>query len=169
MNIFDGPRGESLFDRPLIGFFRHNPLPELFRKVERLDDDRFLAVLSALAVERQLDRCLDAFLPAYERLTEVEGVFGFSMKVRLLKAFNFVPHLVLSATDLIREVRNKFAHDLDVASFDDLPEKLQNRLRNVRASIYARFGRAETLPKDSLKSEFRALAFFSIASPAIYP
>ena len=161
MNIFDGPEGESLFNRPLLRLFRDNPLHELFQQSRRIDDDRFIAVLSALAVENRLDACLDAFLSRYPKLSESQD-FGFSAKIRLMQALNFVPTLLLAASDLMRRVRNEFAHRLDREKFNDLPDDLRDKLCNVRASIYSRFGPEQTKPKQTLREEFEALAFFAI-------
>jgi hypothetical protein len=167
MSIFDGPLGESLFEKPVSRLFRHNPLPELFAKVEKLDDDRLVAVVTALIVEDRLDACLGSFLPRYSKLLDTQDS-TLANKIRLMQALDFVPRLLLSASDLIRSIRNEFAHNLERETFAALPQSLQQKLVNLRAEIYSRFNHEERQPKDSLRAEFKALAFFAIAGLDTY-
>jgi hypothetical protein len=167
MNIFDGPLGESLFEKPVLRLFRHNPLPEFFAKAEKIDDDRFVAVVTALIVEDRLDACLGSFLPRYSILLKTQD-FTLANKIRLMQALDFVPRLLLSASDLIRSIRNEFAHNLEQETFAALSQALQKKLVSLRAEIYSRFGKEERQPKDSLRAEFKALAFFAIAGLDTY-
>src|ERR1700687_1436110 len=85
MGLFSGKKGETIFSEPLLTFFRHNPLPELFQQTEGLKDDRLLAIVTALIVEDRIDAVLGSFLPRYVRLTE-KTEFTFSMKIALVEA-----------------------------------------------------------------------------------
>jgi hypothetical protein len=148
-------------------YFRHNPLPELFTKTEGLSDDRLLALVTALIVEGRLDATLSSFLPRYARLTDASD-FTFSLKIALLESLAFVPPQVCSAADLLRKVRNEFAHNLDISSFDQLKPKLRSEICNLRASVYGVFGSDERKPKDTFLAEFKALAFFCIVGLDAY-
>src|ERR1700722_9432227 len=104
--LFSGVEGESLFSEPLMILFRENPLPELFRKVQHLQDDRLLAIVTALVVEDRIDAALKSFLPRYARLTE-KGDYTFSMKISLMEALGMIPPRLLSAATLLRQIRNE--------------------------------------------------------------
>jgi hypothetical protein len=62
-------------------FFRHNPLPALFQKTEALDDDRLLAIVTALVLETRVDEAARAIAPRYARLGEADQ-FTFSLKLQ---------------------------------------------------------------------------------------
>src|SRR5260370_4607560 len=106
MALVDGPAGDSLFSQPAHLHFRHNPLPDLFKKTEGLNDDRLFAIVTALVVEDRLDVLLAAFLPRYKRLTDAADC-TFSVKIALLEAVAFIPTKIAGAATLIRQIRNE--------------------------------------------------------------
>jgi hypothetical protein len=148
-------------------YFRENPLPELFRKTEDLKDDRLLAIVTALIVEDRLDTALDSFLPRYARLTGAMD-FTFSMKIALMEALALVPPRILSAADLIRKIRNEFAHHLDLDAFSGLKPKFITDVINLRANVYGVFGVDERKPEATFLEEYKSLAFFCIVGLDAY-
>ena len=167
MGLFSGKKGETIFSEPLLTFFRHNPLPELFQQTEGLKDDRLLAIVTALIVEDRIDAVLGSFLPRYVRLTE-KTEFTFSMKIALVEALGQIPPNILAAASVIRKIRNEFAHHLEIKAFTELKITLVSDLRNHRAAVYGVFGETGQKPKPSLLEEYKALAFFCIAGLDAY-
>lgn len=167
MGLFSGIKGESLFDEPLLRYFRHNPLPALFSKTAGLKDDRLLALVTALIVEDRLDAALSSFLPRYRRLTSASD-FTFSMKIALAEALAQIPPKILSAATVIRKIRNEFAHHLEIESFSGLKADLTADLKNLRAAVYGVFGADQRKPLPSLPEEYKALAFVCIAGLDAY-
>jgi hypothetical protein len=166
-SFFSGQEGESLFHEPLLRFFRHNPLPDLFSKTAGLTDDRLLAIVTALVVEQGVDVLLGSFLPGYKHLAE-ERDFTISLKIGLAKALGFIPPRILRAATMIRKIRNEFAHDLDIGSFAQLKEDLIRDLTRLRIEIYRHSGADQTKPEPSLVEEYSAIAFFCIAGLDAY-
>ncbi|WP_143393977.1 hypothetical protein [Fimbriiglobus ruber] len=162
--LIEGPPGESLFHQPMSDYFRHNELPELFKKIEGMNDDRLLSIVTALIIEERLDKMLALFFPRYAVYNDVPE-FSFSMKIRLLEATNFVPHLITAAAHCIRVIRNEFAHNLLKASFEEINPKIQSRLRGIVHAAYAVLeqptidSETEVLP---LGVAYRRLSFFCI-------
>lgn len=167
MGLISGKKGESLFHEPLLRYFRENPLPELFRKTADLKDDRLLAIVTALIVEDRLDKALNSFLPRYARLIAAAG-FTFSMKIALMEALALVPPRILGAADLIRKVRNEFAHHLDLDSFSGLESKFITGVGKLRADVYGVFGADQRKSKSTFIEEYKALAFFCIVGLDAY-
>src|SRR5260370_40044616 len=89
--LFSGHKGELLFTEPLLIYFTHNPLPELFLKIQGMNDDRLLAITTALIVEERLDALLSSFLPRYPRLKKKADDFTFAMKISLAEALALIP------------------------------------------------------------------------------
>ncbi len=168
MGLISGPKGEALFAEPLMRYFRSNPLPDLFKKTEGLADDRLLALVTALIVENRLDVLNRAFLPRYDRLADAKNEFTFSLKTRLAETLAMVPTRILTAAHIIRGIRNDFAHNLDLERFDQLDSKLLRKLTGLRSEVYGQFGPEDLKPKESLKAEFSALAFFCIVGLEAY-
>jgi hypothetical protein len=162
IGLFDRRDGDSLFATPILALFRKNPLPELLQKALKVDDDRFEAVVTALVVENRIDACHEAFLPRYKQLGDN---FGFLAKIRLMEALNFVPQHLLTSADLIRRVRNKFAHRLDIEQFDTLPAELKTELIRIHSNFRPGIILKE---EQSLRSRFKQLASLTIAGLDAY-
>jgi hypothetical protein len=167
MGLFSGVKGESLFCEPLLRYFRHNPLPALFGKTAGLQDDRLLALITALIVEDRVDAALRSFLPRYQRLIKYSE-FTFSMKIAVAEALGQIPPKILSAATVVRKIRNAFAHNLEIESLNALKADLIADLRNLRAAVYGVLGADQKRPLPSLLEEYKALAFFCIAGLDAY-
>lgn len=163
MGLISGKPGDSLFSEGIFRHFKHNPLPDLFKKTEELNDDRLLALVTALIVESLLDELHRAFLPKYNNQLKKANEFTFSLKISLAEALNLIPPEILRAAHIIRAIRNAFAHNLDVNTFTALPTNLTNRLCQLRSDVYRQFGKEDANPLGSLREEYKALAFFCIA------
>jgi hypothetical protein len=89
------------------------------KRIFQMDDDRLLALVSALLVEEAIDTLLRELMPGYGKLLENIG-FTFSLKIDVLRALHLVPFRLIANADLIRKLRNEFAHYLEVDSFSSL-------------------------------------------------
>jgi hypothetical protein len=167
MTLWWGKEGESLFTKPLFRFFAENPLPELYRKTGSLNDDRLLAIVTALIVEDRIDAALGSFLPRYRKLAENTD-FTFSMKIALCEALGQIPPSILSAANTLRKIRNEFAHNLDITSFDGIKDSLMKALITLRANVYGAVTDSLREPKSSLVEEYKAVAFFCISGLEAY-
>lgn len=85
-------------------------------------DDRTIAILGGTFLEMVLEHILWAFLPEDEK--EVEKIMqfnqplgSFSNKITMVYCLGLVDKMIKDDLNLIRKVRNEFAHDL-YASFD---------------------------------------------------
>lgn len=99
----------------------------LWAHYKDIQDDRLLAIVGALCIEAALDRLLLQFAPKYDDFARSADVH-FSTKVSLARALCLIPSRVLSACDLVRQIRNDFAHNLAVARFDELDKARLDRL-----------------------------------------
>ena len=137
-----GVEGESLFFDPFMDMesnARWNALiPDVYATASKLDD-RASAIMLAIVVEQQLDLLLSVWMPKWEAFCEAKSEVTFSVKIGVLRAASIVPNIVPRALDAVRAVRNKFAHDFSVSSFERLPEKELSVLRGVWDDTYARW------------------------------
>jgi len=160
--FFDGVHGQSLFHRPFIDLFRKNELPELFQKVRGLNDDRLLAIVTALLVEDLIDKIHSSFFPKYKTLLEATD-FTFSMKINLLIALNFIPNPITNSAHLIRNIRNEFAHNLELTELKQLSNKILNKLLVLRNELYK-----DKIEDNQLAEAFKNISFYCIVGLDFY-
>jgi len=158
--IATGPEGDTLFSQPFFAFTKENELPGLFQRVAGLDDHRLLALVTALIVEDRLDKILRAFCPRYKVLTD-QNEFTFSLKIRMLEALAFVPRHLTEAADIIRGIRNEFAHNLERTRLSQLNPKYHRKMDGLLQRVYADQEISET-GEDLLWRKFKRLSFVAI-------
>ncbi len=129
---FHGEEGKTIFSRP----FNRSLLEEddasiLLKKVRDAGDDRSMVLVSAMVCETYIDRLLAILLPKYSRLLDDAGNFTLSTKIKLLESFEIIPLHLTRAADLVRQIRNAFAHNLEVSSLSDVDPKLLRKLRGL--------------------------------------
>ncbi|MEH2419750.1 MAG: DUF4145 domain-containing protein [Nostoc sp.] len=164
--LCDGKLGDSLFRKPFHHFLRKNELPELFNKVEGVNEHRLLAIITALLIETRLDNLLGLFLPRYSKLLNASN-FTFSMKINLLEALNFVPPSITTSAHCLRKIRNEFAHDLSKVDFSSIEEPLKRSLRSLCENAY-RGKETPVLGERPLFDAFKQLSFFYIVGLDAY-
>lgn len=139
----EGKKGDSLFYRPLGWTLKEDlklisgQYEEYEKLITEAKEERLLALVGSLSVEDALDFFLGAFIPSYNYLSENRD-FSLSMKIDLAYSLHLIPKLILDAADLIRKIRNEFAHDLHLNSFDSLGDKIKRRLRRLSKELFPR-------------------------------
>lgn len=105
-------------------FSMHDALIEFHDLFTKKDsDDRAIAILGGTFLEMILEHVLFAFLPEedkeVEKLMEYNQPLGnFSNKITMLYCLGLIDKMIKDDLNLIRKVRNEFAHNL-YASFDN--------------------------------------------------
>ena len=121
---FGGPVRQTLFDRFLAWC-----IPARWQSTvqEELDvtfaylsseDDRAVALVGALLVESAVNGLVAAYVPGYRKLADMRD-FTFSMRIELARALMLCPSRLLGAADTVRNLRNEFARNLDIKTFDE--------------------------------------------------
>ena len=137
--IISGEKGRSLFynadmfqylisrDDNLITMSEQ--LTRYTNLVYKAKEERLLAIIGALSIEEAVDSLLSAYIPNYKRISQKKD-FTSSMKIEIANSLRLIPRHIMNAADLVRAIRNEFAHDLGIDSFDSLDEaKFKNKLR----------------------------------------
>lgn len=100
---------------------------DLWENYKEVKDQRLLALVGMLCVENALDELLEGFILDFKNLKEDSDV-TFSLKIKFAKALHLIPRKILNSCDLIRKIRNSFAHDLNLTEFSSLNKDYINRL-----------------------------------------
>ncbi|MCK5380643.1 MAG: hypothetical protein KAJ81_04175 [Candidatus Latescibacteria bacterium] len=166
----DGPTGDSVFSKGLACSIDPSFMDNALKKVQELDgyiarweDDRLFAIGGALLVENDIDEIAAAIMPKYKDLRD-KSDFTFAMKIEVVRALRLLPSRILNSADCIRKIRNEFAHDLSVDTFEKLkPEFLQSLLD--RASSYTPHAKPS---HDDHRQHFKDLLFNTRLALVIY-
>ena len=156
---FDCKKGEAVF---CTSFYHASkikqleiktlPFMEIPKHFRMLDDDRLTALVGALIVENSLETCLSASLLGYKKELFGSKDFFFSWKIAVAKSLRFCPNKILTCADVIRQIRNEFAHNLGIKDFVELKSVSQKRLDDAFLSIVD-----ETPRKERTMREVRAI------------
>jgi hypothetical protein len=130
--LFGDPAADVLFREPLLPAHSDDSAETFMRKVSdalsrimSYDDERVLAIHGALVAEGALDDLLGDYLPGYKSLLN----WSFSSKIRLLRALSIVPERFSRYLDVIRDIRNDFAHQIGLAKVGDTNDRHLARMR----------------------------------------
>lgn len=164
LNI-EGPPEGSVFNRPLIWCMSADVQRKLQKQIDatldhiaKLKDDRLLVLVGNLLIENAIDEFLAAFIPKYKHLRDNRDV-TFSIRIQLARAFELCPTRFFACADVIRKIRNEFAHNLDCKAFADLPPHLLDSLHTHLSEFEAHFG-----PKKDAAVTFRnCVSFLTMA------
>lgn len=116
---------KALFHRPFADWDKNSDwnedVPPYFKRLNKLTDDRAFIILAAAVLEYQIDRFLKCFIPDYKTLITDNTNFGF--KIKIVKSFRLIPPQITECADLIRNIRNEFAHNLQIDNFDEMTDQ----------------------------------------------
>ncbi len=163
-----GPKNESLFYEAKSWLVATKiediqaRLDERWQYYGKVKDDRLVAVIAALCIESSIDALLTAVAPGFQQyIKDID--FTFSIKIRMVRSLRLLPSRILNACDLIRQIRNEFAHNVDKKQFEDLGDKYLTKLEPyVRA-----FNTAQRNPKE-VQTLFKDLVGFTLIALIVY-
>lgn len=125
------------FDELLFPYLNIRPvfpdrkaLEEALAHLEKAQEERALVIVGALLIEKAIDQLLSAFVQGYE-----ERDFSFFQKLKLARALHICPMELLDNVDVVREVRNAFAHDLSTYNLSNVLKKRRNLTKDLRVHI----------------------------------
>lgn len=131
-------------------------IPELTSNMNNLGNRNFV-INSAIIIEFLINNLLRILLPKYKDLDENLN-FTFSLKIELLKSFNIIsPNLIMRA-NIIREIRNKYAHNIEFDSITSLKQKDQSKISASYYSFNKDLSKENKMPKEKdLDNQFKQL------------
>lgn len=92
-------------------------IPPYIKRLNNLGDDRSFVILATTILEYQIDRFLKKFIPKYDIL--IDKNTPLNTKIKILKAFNLLPKQFPNMITVIKDIRNDFAHHLEIDNFND--------------------------------------------------
>jgi hypothetical protein len=166
---FSGMEGDSAFWKPFLSIEEieasNAELPDFFRRMEESGDDRSYVILTALILEYQYDSFLEILIPGFKNLRDNKD-FSFSVKIELLRALRLIPPLIPRCADCIRQIRNEFAHNLEIEGIDGVKVDLIARAKALYNEVYEPY--KQTHDSKTLREIFHGLAHWAIMGLRAY-
>ena len=98
-----------------------------FKEISNIkNDERSTILVGAMFVEMGLESILENFL---EYKKHYGSQSRFYPNIRLLRATKLIPSWIIDCADLIRKIRNEFAHSYDIKSFDQISTIRVNEMK----------------------------------------
>lgn len=91
----------------------------IFERLSGLKEDRAIVLVAALFVENALDEYLTSIISDFPKIRDKKNM-TFSLKIDLAKSLNLSPSHIFNCAHKIREIRNEFAHNIEIETFSDL-------------------------------------------------
>jgi len=117
-SVYVAEKGESLFTVQFDSWTRldwNDDIPPFFKRLNKIKDDRSFVILATSVLEYQVDRYLKAFLPKPQILLNENT--GFAFKIKIIQTFNHLPPQLVNFALLVNNIRNEFAHTLEIDRF----------------------------------------------------
>jgi hypothetical protein len=165
----EGKKGESLFHHPVIWVIEKdfNRIKEQNERnnelMRRADEERLLAIVSALLMEEALDLLLGAYILKYSTLQRQRD-FTLFLKIELARSLCVIPKHIIDAAALINSVRNKFAHQIELDSFGSLDVGTRANLKEKSKLFYP----DDEPDRKTAKELFTKVVFGVITALAFY-
>jgi len=155
--------GKRIFNQPHIDLYRDNKLIDIFVKIGETGDDRSRVILVNLILEHLIDILLEHLIKNYDNFSK-ETNPSFYLKLSLLKSFDIIPEQILNSINCLREIRNRFAHKIDITNFSDLDDKIIEKI-NITYSETPSVGNDRTIHQKIERLEFHSIAGLDLYEP----
>ena len=138
-------------------------LGTFYERVNNSPDDRSFVVLMTLIVEFHIDSVYKCFFPGYKEILETID-FTLSLKIKILKGLKLVPDSIFNLADLVRAIRNEFAHNVEIDNIAQLKnysrgKKLISKLDSL-CHQYQEYCIYSKNDKENLREKFKDIANF---------
>jgi len=125
---------KTVFTSPLFDFEivedNNKKTLENYSRIINTGDHRSRVILAGIIVESYFDRILKCFFIDYKNLSD-RSDFTFSFKISLLKSLRLIPNEIIISCDLIRKIRNVFAHNFEINNIEELDIKLIKHINQL--------------------------------------
>lgn len=119
---------------------------EILDRLGKLNDDRALVIVAALFVEKAIDDYLSSLIPDYFK-NKITRMLNFFNKIELARSFLLCPSRLINQAHTIREIRNEFAHNIEINKINEL--KSMN-IKSLKKILNNAVGGEEYIDQDSI-------------------
>lgn len=103
-------------------------IDDVWGQLAEIDNDRAMVLVGALLIENAVDTLLAAIIPEFNSF-KINPRVSLWRRIKLAKALEIIPPQHFDVAEKILKIRNDFAHELEMDSFDKIPENKVESLR----------------------------------------
>jgi hypothetical protein len=164
---FDCKKGEAIFYKQMDEIITESEFSKIvaefqsyLKRLALLNDDRLYALVANLLVENMIDNYFAEIMPKYSKSELSKKIdFTVSLKIDVAKELRFSPPKLFNGAKVINQIRNDFAHNLEITKFDDLKEK---RINDIYKILNSYTPRSCLLRNRPLRERFSSLVLETI-------
>jgi len=120
-NIYTAIGDDCLFPKQFANWedfvWDNKKYPAFYKRLNNIEDDRSFVILAMNVLEGQIDKFLDQFIPEPQILFNDRT--NLVSKIKIIQAFKLLPPQFFEMFDVLRNIRNFFAHNLEIDGFDE--------------------------------------------------
>lgn len=147
-------------------------IPKYVENFNTYEEDRNAVIYFALFVEYHVNKCLEILFPDFDSLLGISKT-AISTKINILAAFKLFPIQIFEALRCINNIRNEFAHDIEITKLDDIQLLNEKRKKGTTLKLVSLTNEYEgdynyEKINDTLKNRFKSLCLNTITAFRIY-
>lgn len=144
-------------------------VPTHIQRFNNYKEDRNAVLYLTLFVEYHLNQCLSILFPDFDSLLGLSKT-ATSSKINFLASFRILPVQIFDAMRCLNNIRNEFAHDIDVINLSDLSSLTGSRLNRTVTKLTELTDNFEGdyMYGNEIRDRFKSLCLNTITALRIY-
>lgn len=147
-------------------------VPKHVNNFNQYSEDRNAVIYFALFVEYHINKILEILFPKFDSFLGISKT-NISVKINILRAFLLFPSQIFDALHCIKEIRNEFAHEIEIVNLEDfknLPPDRQKKTIEKLIKLTDTYQGDFEYEKinDTLRNRFKSLCMNSITALRLY-
>ena len=134
------------------------------KHIAELKDDRLYALVADLLAENAIDGYLSELMPRYKQELADKKDFTFSLKIAVARELRLSPAKFFKGADVLRKIRNEFAHNLEIKTFEALKPELIDEIDGVLSTYFKK----KHPTHNSIREKFSSLMFHTVIGLIFY-
>lgn len=140
---------------------------DFYKRVNESPDERSFVILMTLVVEYHVDAIFRAFFPNNKDLLENISL-TFALRISILKSLRLLPDKIFDFADIVRKIRNEFAHKVEIDKIIELNEYTKGKkLIQTLDSLCKHYKESLTYSKyqqENYREKFKDISNFAISA-----
>ncbi|KQB43140.1 hypothetical protein RCH33_664 [Flavobacterium daejeonense] len=147
-------------------------VPKYVQNFNKYTEDRNAVIYFALFVEYHINKTIEILFPDFDSLIGISKA-NISLKINILDSFKLLPKQIFESARCINNIRNEFAHEINIINLDDL-DNLPNDRKNktigklIQLTTDYEGDYKYEIIDESLRNRFKSLCMNTISALRIF-
>lgn len=150
----------------------NNEVPKHVKNFNQFTEDRNAVIYFALFVEYHVNKMIEILMPDFNNLIGTSKA-SISLKINLLDSFKLLPKQIFESARCINNIRNEFAHEIEIINLEDLNSLPNDRKKKTVDKLTSLTNEYEgdyqyEKVQDNLKNRFKSLCLNTISAFRVF-